>query len=91
MERASWRDRARGINYVQNGVWIRNWRLIPLKPVLNGFAINTLFYAVMLWGLFAAPFALRRWRRIRRGLCPKCAYPVGTSEICTECGASLPR
>ena len=59
---------------------------VPLRPVWPGFAINTVFYAVVLWLLFAAPFALRRWRRIKRGLCPKCAYPVGTSDVCTECG-----
>jgi predicted amidophosphoribosyltransferase len=43
-------------------------------------------YAAILWMLFAAPFALRRWRRIKRGLCPACAYPVGASDVCTECG-----
>ena len=67
-------------------------RIIPLRPIASGFAINTVFYAAILWLLFAAPFALwgvRRRRRIKRGLCPKCAYPVGTNERCTECGASL--
>ena len=65
------------------------WGIVPLRPIWPGFAINTVFYAVGLWGLFAAPFALRRWRRIKRGLCPKCAYPVGTSDVCTECGARV--
>ena len=67
-------------------------RPLPLRPVWPGFAINTLFYAAILWGgwlLLAAPFALRRRRRIKRGLCPACAYPVGASDVCTECGASL--
>jgi hypothetical protein len=59
----------------------RRWQ--PLWP---GFAINTAFYAGTLWLLFAAPFALRRRRRIKRGLCPACAYPVGDSAVCTECG-----
>jgi hypothetical protein len=65
---------------------------LPLIPILPGFAINTVFYAVILWGgwlLFAAPFALRRRRRMRRGLCPACAYPVGDSPVCTECGKPL--
>jgi hypothetical protein len=62
---------------------------LPLRPIWPGFAINTVFYAAILWLLFAAPFALRRWRRIKRGLCPKCAYPVGTSEVCTECGGPV--
>lgn len=31
----------------------------------------------------------RKGRRRSRGLCPECAYPIGTSPICTECGVSL--
>jgi hypothetical protein len=64
-------------------------RVLPLTPIWPGFAINTLFYAAILWLSFAAPFALRRRRRIKRGLCPACAYPVGKSDVCTECGHSL--
>jgi hypothetical protein len=64
-------------------------RDFPFRPLWPGFAINTLFYAAILWLLFAAPFVLRRWRRVRRGLCPACGYPVGTSPVCTECGAEL--
>jgi hypothetical protein len=60
--------------------------LLAWRPIWPGFAINTLLYAALLWGLFAAPLALRRRRRVRRGLCPACAYPVGESDICTECG-----
>ena len=62
---------------------------LPLRAVWPGFAINTLFYAVILWLLFAAPFALRRRIRVRRGMCPACAYPVGDSDVCTECGRPL--
>ena len=66
----------------------RPWpdNVLPFRPIWPGFAINTVFYAGVLWLLFAAPFALRRRRRIKRGLCPKCAYPVGASDVCTECG-----
>jgi len=64
-------------------------KLLPTRAVWPGFAINTLFYAIVLWLLFAAPFALRRWRRVRRGLCAHCAYPVGASDVCTECGARV--
>ncbi len=39
----------------------------------------------------AGPFALRRFLRVRRGLCPKCAYPMGESSVCTECGRALPK
>ena len=65
--------------------------VLPLRPLWPGFAINTLVYAAVPWLLFAAPGRVRRWRRIRRGLCIKCAYPVGTSEVCTECGVRIIR
>ena len=67
-----------------------NARLLPVVPICSGFAIDTLFYAATLWLLFAAPFSFRRWRRARRGLCQKCAYPIGSSAVCTECGAAIP-
>jgi hypothetical protein len=64
-------------------------RRFSLNPVWPGFAINTFFYAAIPWLLFAAPGRVRRWRRIRRGLCAKCAYPIGTSDVCTECGGRV--
>jgi hypothetical protein len=60
-------------------------------PLWPGFAINTVFYAVLLWMLFAGPFALRRRLRIRRNQCAQCAYPIGVSPVCTECGAAVLR
>ncbi len=58
---------------------------IPLGVVWPGFIVNMVFYAVLLW----LPFVVRRWGRVRRGLCPKCAYPMGESVVCTECGRAL--
>ena len=52
---------------------------LPWHPIWPGFAINTIFYAAIVWMLFAAPFQFRRRRRIKRGLCPACAYPVGAA------------
>jgi hypothetical protein len=60
---------------------------LPYALVWPGFAINTLFYAGVLWVLLCGPFALRRMIRRRRGLCAQCAYPIGQSPVCTECGA----
>ena len=63
--------------------------LLPIRPLLPGFAINTIFYAAVLWVLFAAPGAIRRWRRIKRGQCASCGYSLrGTPHIekCPECG-----
>ena len=61
---------------------------LPYHLIAPGFAINTVFYAGVLWTLFAMPAALRRKRRIRRGLCPKCAYDLRGSDsvLCPECG-----
>ena len=64
---------------------------IPFRPIWPGFALNTIFYAAILWLLIPGPFALRRFLRVRRGLCPKCAYPMGDSSVCTECGRDLPK
>ena len=62
---------------------------IPVRLIWPGFAINALFYATLLWLLIPGAFVLRRFIRTRRGLCVKCAYPVGESSVCTECGWEL--
>ena len=51
-------------------------------------AINTLFYAAILWLLILGPFALRRLIRQRRGVCPACGYDLrhGEHKACPECG-----
>ncbi len=65
---------------------------LPLRPMWPGFAINTIFYAAILWGLTLGPFtACRITRRIvrrRRGHCIKCGYDLrGEFESgCSECG-----
>ncbi len=68
-------------------------RALPYAPLWPGFAINTVFYAVILWLLFAAPFALRRRLRRKRGLCPACGYDLrgrgGNSPVCPECGKAV--
>ena len=64
-------------------------RMLPLRPLWLGFALNTLFYAGLLWAMWAGPFALRRMIRKRRGHCPHCNYPIGQSPVCTECGAAV--
>ena len=62
---------------------------MPLLPVWPGFAVNTVFYAALLWLLICGPFALRRFIRVKRDLCPACAYPMGESNVCSECGKAL--
>jgi len=87
-----------GMDPPEGGILVPDWAAVsgnrflqptlPLRPIWPGFAINTLFYAAVLWMVFAAPFALRRMIRRRRGQCQRCAYPIGSSPVCTECGAA---
>ena len=63
---------------------------LPLEPMWSGLAINTLFIAIALWLVVAAPGDLRRVRRRWQGRCVACGYPPGVSPVCTECGAELP-
>jgi hypothetical protein len=66
---------------------------LPNRILFPGFAINTIFYAAVLWVLFAVPVKLRKWRRIKRGQCASCGYSLrghdasgGGGEKCPECG-----
>ena len=70
-------------------VYSRQWDFIPgfgllFRPTWTAFTVNTLLF------LTCGVFALRRLIRASRRLCPKCAYPVGGSGVCTECGGILP-
>ena len=66
-------------------IWRGDLRcILPL-----GFTLNTFFYAALLWLLFFGPVTLRRDLRARRGLCRACAYPVGESAVCSECGRAV--
>ncbi len=71
-----------------NGYPFTDTRALAGLPLFPGFLINTLFYAVLLWLLWSAPFATRRLIRKRRGHCLKCGYDLGHAEhdVCPECG-----
>ena len=63
--------------------------LLPFWPIWPGFAVNTLFYAIILWLLIPGPFVLRRHIRRKRGRCPKCGYDLRgqlPGAGCPECG-----
>lgn len=67
------------------------WFLLefPRRPLWPGFALNTLIYAALAWGLWRLPFAARRRRRKRRNQCAACGYSrAGLAEgsACPECG-----
>ncbi len=85
-----WQQKDHSILGVENSylgaIQIGEYRL-PIRLLPRYFAFNAIFYAVIILPLFAAPEFVRRRYRIKRGLCPSCAYPIGESEVCTECGA----
>lgn len=65
--------------------------LVPLIPILPGFAINTALYAAALYVLFFGFVDVRRFRRARRGACVACGYDLkGVAGVeggeCAECG-----
>ncbi len=64
--------------------------ILALRPIWPGFAVNTLFYATFLWLLTCLTIAVRRFLRLRRGLCPACGYDLrhGEHEACPECGVT---
>ena len=59
-----------------------------IRPLWRGLAVNTAFYAMMVWMLWSSPFVVRRIIRRKRGLCFKCGYDLrGEFEQgCPECG-----
>jgi hypothetical protein len=69
-------------------------RVLPLRPIWPGFAINTIFYGAILWVLWIAPGKVRRFVRGRQHRCPACGFIIapGTcaNGLCSECGAALP-
>ena len=68
-------------------------RFLPLHPIWLGFAINTVFYAAILWMLWLSPFVVRRVIRRKRGHCIKCGYDLRATSGggCPECGWEHPR
>ena len=63
---------------------------LPYRVVWYGFVVNTtVFGAATALASFSAVWVRRQYRRAHNR-CPNCAYPVGTSPVCTECGRPVP-
>jgi len=61
-------------------------KTLPLRPIWVGFAVNSAIYALVVWLAAYAARSLRRSFRRSCGKCPSCAYPVGDTFVCSECG-----
>lgn len=62
-----------------------SWPL-PWMPMVLGFATNTLFYGAVLFVPLFGVGVLKRRRRMKRGLCVRCAYDITGLSVCPECG-----
>lgn len=63
--------------------------ILPLRPIIPGFAADAAIYTFLAMTLFELPAAIRRLIRRRRGRCPRCGYPIGASPLCSECGQAV--
>ncbi len=64
-------------------------RALPCRPIWRGLAADTLLFALAWSALLFVPPAIRTHLRIRRGLCPHCAYNLADLQpdsLCPECG-----
>ena len=70
-------------------------RKLPRHVYWRGLAINTVFWlpvGACLYGLWQGVrigfrgFVLRR--RVKRGLCGRCKYPLARTGVCPECGSA---
>jgi hypothetical protein len=66
----------------------REWpeRRLPLKPLWAGLAVDVAVWTIAAMVLVTWFGFVRANRRIRRGLCPWCAYPASGTAVCPECG-----
>ncbi len=64
-------------------------RALPYTPVWWGFVVNVFCGAVLYWLVGGMWLGLRRWRRVRGGLCLGCGYSLRGLDVgvgCPECG-----
>jgi len=64
---------------------------LPIQPRWRGFAVNTIAYSALTWGVLFAPGVVRRWRRRGRGACVGCGYELAGLVRCPECGSGEER
>jgi hypothetical protein len=81
-----------GLPWIAMRRWVRplpeHQNRLPLFPLMSGFAIDTLFYAAIWFGLFFGFASARRAVRRARGRCPMCGYDLrgALEKGCSECG-----
>ena len=63
-------------------------RVVPLRPLWTGLAVNTVFYCALVSLVLYGRRCTRRYARFRRGNCLRCGYPLLAlaHSGCPECG-----
>jgi hypothetical protein len=80
--------------YILSGAPASRWdgyRVLPLRPIWVGLALNTALYAAVWAFALFVPGHLRTAVRIRRGRCARCGYTrsgIPEGQPCPECGAA---
>ena len=66
-------------------------RLIPFHPLWPAFVLNSIFYAVITFGLIRIVECGRMARRRYKHQCPLCGYDLRGAEhdVCPECGVEV--
>jgi hypothetical protein len=70
---------------VSDRLW-RSERRLPLRPLWRGAAADAALYGTVWLAVLAGVGAWRRHRRLKRGMCPECRYPLSEAAACSECG-----
>ncbi len=78
------RDYGEAIRFELDGYHVE----LPYRPFIDGLILDTLLYGLMAYGFWLIPGPLKRRRRVRKGLCPKCKYDLRGDHGagCPECG-----
>jgi hypothetical protein len=65
-------------------------RMLPLRPLWRGLALDIAVWAVLLWLVTLGPFEIRRLARQASGRCLRCGYDLRGEAVsgCPECGWS---
>ncbi|MBX3357862.1 MAG: hypothetical protein KF745_05490 [Phycisphaeraceae bacterium] len=98
LPRAPWKSASR-LRESISGVFVHTTvngrpdaRLLPVRPLWPGFALNSAIYAAAAFALLTAAARLNTaLRRRRAGHCATCGYAVNELPQCPECGTASAR
>ena len=65
---------------------------LPYRPIYPGLILNSIFWGALAFGIVSLCGYTRRSLRLRRNLCPTCAYNLRNIPTpgCPECGWNRP-